>query len=212
MHLMQVGIREQTGLLPPRRGHWMKWRARLIPTCGLICWNTRGHCSSHMVESYAHANDLGRRSTDAPFLNALRDIPDRELIRKCGRLRLRFTFCTADRKTIVRYREKLQAVPIRIMTPVEWWRHFKPWGGLFYRVIETEHFSVRVYYEDTDFSGNVYHAAYLKFFERARTEFLRARGVHHSGAGRWRHRLRGPLDDHRVRGRGAYRRSAVGHH
>ena len=40
--------------------------------------------------------------------------------------------------------------------------------------------SVRVYYEDTDFSGNVYHAAYLHFFERARTEFLRDLGVHHS--------------------------------
>lgn len=40
-------------------------------------------------------------------------------------------------------------------------------------------FPVRVYYEDTDFSGNVYHAAYLKFFERARTEFLRAHDVHH---------------------------------
>ena len=42
------------------------------------------------------------------------------------------------------------------------------------------HFTVRVYYEDTDFSGNVYHAAYLKFFERARTEFLRDLGIHHS--------------------------------
>jgi len=42
------------------------------------------------------------------------------------------------------------------------------------------HIAVRVYYEDTDFSGNVYHAAYLHFFERARTEFLRERGVHHS--------------------------------
>ncbi len=41
-------------------------------------------------------------------------------------------------------------------------------------------FAVRVYYEDTDFSGNVYHAAYLKFFERARTEFLRDGGIHHS--------------------------------
>lgn len=39
---------------------------------------------------------------------------------------------------------------------------------------------VRVYYEDTDFSGNVYHAAYLHFFERGRTEFLRDLGVHHS--------------------------------
>ena len=39
---------------------------------------------------------------------------------------------------------------------------------------------IRVYYEDTDFSGNVYHAAYLHFFERGRTEFLRDLGVHHS--------------------------------
>ena len=44
----------------------------------------------------------------------------------------------------------------------------------------TQHrFPVRIYYEDTDFSGNVYHAAYLKFFERGRTEFLRDAGVHH---------------------------------
>lgn len=43
----------------------------------------------------------------------------------------------------------------------------------------THTFPIRIYYEDTDFSGNVYHAAYLKFMERARTEFLRERGVHH---------------------------------
>ncbi|WP_417487528.1 tol-pal system-associated acyl-CoA thioesterase [Maricaulis sp.] len=39
---------------------------------------------------------------------------------------------------------------------------------------------VRVYYEDTDFSGVVYHARYLHFFERGRTESLRACGIHHS--------------------------------
>ncbi len=44
----------------------------------------------------------------------------------------------------------------------------------------THSLSIRVYYEDTDFSGNVYHAAYLHFFERGRTEFLRDRGIHHS--------------------------------
>ena len=37
--------------------------------------------------------------------------------------------------------------------------------------------TIRVYYEDTDFSGYVYHANYLRFFERARTEFLRSLGV-----------------------------------
>jgi len=35
---------------------------------------------------------------------------------------------------------------------------------------------VRVYYEDTDMSGVVYHASYLRFLERARTEWLRALG------------------------------------
>ena len=35
---------------------------------------------------------------------------------------------------------------------------------------------VRVYYQDTDAGGVVFHAQYLAFFERARTEFLNARG------------------------------------
>jgi acyl-CoA thioester hydrolase len=39
------------------------------------------------------------------------------------------------------------------------------------------HLSIRVYYEDTDFSGYVYHANYLKFCERARSDFLRVLGV-----------------------------------
>ncbi len=38
---------------------------------------------------------------------------------------------------------------------------------------------VRVYYEDTDFSGRVYHASYLRFLERGRTEWLRGRGLAH---------------------------------
>ncbi|MGA2552274.1 MAG: tol-pal system-associated acyl-CoA thioesterase [Burkholderiaceae bacterium] len=38
-------------------------------------------------------------------------------------------------------------------------------------------FAIRVYYEDTDAGGVVFYANYLKFFERARTEWLRALGV-----------------------------------
>src|SRR6476619_7504219 len=38
---------------------------------------------------------------------------------------------------------------------------------------------VRVYCEDTDFSGRVYHASYLRFLERGRTEWLRRRGFEH---------------------------------
>lgn len=37
---------------------------------------------------------------------------------------------------------------------------------------------IRIYYEDTDFSGVVYHASYLRFLERGRTELLRDYGVH----------------------------------
>lgn len=39
---------------------------------------------------------------------------------------------------------------------------------------------VRVYYEDTDFSGVVYHASYLRFCERGRSDFLRLAGAHHA--------------------------------
>lgn len=38
---------------------------------------------------------------------------------------------------------------------------------------------IRVYYEDTDSTGVVYHAGYLRYFERARTEWLRALGFSH---------------------------------
>ena len=41
-------------------------------------------------------------------------------------------------------------------------------------------YDLRVYYEDTDAGGIVYHANYLRFAERARTEALRAMGIPHA--------------------------------
>ena len=43
----------------------------------------------------------------------------------------------------------------------------------------THFFQIRVFYEDTDFTGIVYHANYLKFAERGRTNFLRLLGINH---------------------------------
>jgi len=40
-------------------------------------------------------------------------------------------------------------------------------------------FAVRVYYEDTDFTGIVYHANYLRYMERGRTNYLRLLGADH---------------------------------
>lgn len=38
----------------------------------------------------------------------------------------------------------------------------------------------RVYFADTDFSGVVYHARYLEFLERGRSDYLRLSGIHHT--------------------------------
>lgn len=51
------------------------------------------------------------------------------------------------------------------------------------RLDGAEHlFPVRVYYDDTDVSGVAYHANYLRWMERARTEMLRCAGIDHAGS------------------------------
>jgi len=53
-------------------------------------------------------------------------------------------------------------------------------GGESGRLVgRTHHFPVRVYFADTDAAGIVYHAAYLEFAERARTEMMRLAGFLH---------------------------------
>lgn len=44
---------------------------------------------------------------------------------------------------------------------------------------ETHILPIRVYFEDTDFSGLVYHASYLRFCERGRSDFVRLLGINH---------------------------------
>ena len=62
----------------------------------------------------------------------------------------------------------------------------RSWPDLAGRLIEDEHgrrhiLAVRVYFEDTDFSGLVYHASYIRWCERGRSDFLRLRGNDHKG-------------------------------
>ena len=48
-------------------------------------------------------------------------------------------------------------------------------------IVGREHrLAVRVYYEDTDFTGVVYHGNYARYFERGRSDFLRVAGVSHA--------------------------------
>ncbi len=55
------------------------------------------------------------------------------------------------------------------------------WPDLSGRLLETGHvLPIRVYFEDTDFSGFVYHTAYMRWCERGRSDYLRLLGVHHN--------------------------------
>ena len=56
----------------------------------------------------------------------------------------------------------------------------RPYSGGF--VGDAHHFALRVYIEDTDFGGVVYHANYLRYLERARSDMLRAAGIDQRGA------------------------------
>ena len=51
----------------------------------------------------------------------------------------------------------------------------RPYQGAF--LGRVHHFALRAYFEDTDVSGVVYHANYLKYMERARSDMLRAAGI-----------------------------------
>ena len=51
----------------------------------------------------------------------------------------------------------------------------RPYQGAF--LGREHHFALRVYFEDTDVSGVVYHGNYLKYMERARSDMLRAAGI-----------------------------------
>ena len=54
------------------------------------------------------------------------------------------------------------------------------WSELSGRLSGSGHvLPVRVYFEDTDFSGVVYHTSYMRWCERGRSDFLRLLGIHH---------------------------------
>jgi acyl-CoA thioester hydrolase len=56
-----------------------------------------------------------------------------------------------------------------------------PWAGLSGRLSGRHHtLAVRVYFEDTDFSGVAYHASYLRWCERGRSDYLRLLGIEHA--------------------------------
>lgn len=81
------------------------------------------------TDDSAHGSDLGRRVADSTLLACLPDRADRELLGNAIGLGCD-AFVTADVRTIVSRRHLLPTLPLRVLTPTEWWAAVKPWGGL----------------------------------------------------------------------------------
>lgn len=73
--------------------------------------------------------ELGKRLNGSTLLQALPDPDDRELLGNAVGMGCD-VFCTRDHRTIIRRRDLLPRLPLRILTPTEWWAAVKPWGGL----------------------------------------------------------------------------------
>lgn len=80
-------------------------------------------------EDERYAIELARRLIDSVYLAPLPDASDRELVAHAIALRCD-TFCTRDRRSILRKREQLRSIRLRIVTPDEWWAHIRPWTAL----------------------------------------------------------------------------------
>lgn len=72
---------------------------------------------------------LARRVAQSTLLDCLPDCADRRLLGDAIQVGCD-AFVTADVRTIVSKRHRLPALPLRILTPTEWWATIRPWGGL----------------------------------------------------------------------------------
>jgi hypothetical protein len=81
-------------------------------------------------EDARFASDFGRRLADSEMISAFPHRADRELIGHAIALQCD-VFCTSDRRSIVRKRDVVDCLPLRVLTPVEWWAHLKPWAALY---------------------------------------------------------------------------------
>lgn len=83
--------------------------------------------SDHDLPTFVEADDERVRVLGSENLAVLPDISDRVLL--CDALAYRCDlFCTRDRSTIVKHRERLRELPLEIVTPAEWWRRLGPYA------------------------------------------------------------------------------------
>lgn len=116
--------REITKTIDARRNNYLK-------TWFLDIWDywTKTVDENDDLPSFLEAEKSKIDLLTTGILDFLPDIEDRMLI--CDSIAYRCDlFCTKDWKTILRYRENLGSLPIKIVSPKEWWNIIKPFAAL----------------------------------------------------------------------------------
>lgn len=85
--------------------------------------------SSQDLPTFSESEELRLLVLSSGTLDILPDFADRALI--CDALAYRCdAFCTRDYSTILKFRERIEELPLRIITPHEWWIQIKPWAHI----------------------------------------------------------------------------------
>lgn len=81
------------------------------------------------IPSFSEAAELRLQLLTSGILGILPDAADRILI--CDAVAYRCdALCTRDWSTILQFRDQLHELPLRILTPSEWWSEIRPWAGI----------------------------------------------------------------------------------
>ncbi|MFC3695564.1 hypothetical protein [Chenggangzhangella methanolivorans] len=126
MHVFQTGARADWSILASR-----KVLDEIVKTPDE---EFKADLTDYAIELVSPLNDgfadrLGRSLVETRLLSAFPGEHDRELIGNAIGFNCD-VFCTCDQRTIIRKRHLANNLPIRFLTPIEWWWHVKPWAGL----------------------------------------------------------------------------------
>ena len=128
LHLFAVGAQAQWSLLASETS--------LAEVTRTPCEQMREELQSYVYElierlppSLQSQDEVALGTARTGALDALPDEGDRRLISHAVAFGCD-AFATTDVKTIISKRHQLSPLPLRILTPCEWWRHVKPWGRL----------------------------------------------------------------------------------
>ncbi len=108
---------------PARRANLKSWFAELW-----YCWREIVRVMDNLP-SFLEAEDTRVGLLSSGKLDVLPDVHDRILLTDAIVYRCD-CFCTFDKRTILKHRDALRDLPIKIQTPSEWWAQIKPWAAL----------------------------------------------------------------------------------